>query len=241
LPIVNFRLPIGAGNRINQKSAMPKVPYQNRVDPYGQLHAVRNRGAWMGNRGILHNDAREIAAQWRLKRWITCHLSFKDRYRRVLTPHRYTELFFLDEATAFAAGHRPCAECRRQRYNEFREAWSMANPAVSKGEKLRADDIDRQLHLERALRGGGKQSYQSNLSVLPSGAFIDRQGMAYLWWNRSLYPWTFAGYDQPIPIQAPGEAVRVLTPASIVAAFRQGFVPQVHESISLIAQSADTG
>jgi hypothetical protein len=195
----------------------------------------------MGNRGILHNDAREIVAQWRLKRWITCRLSFKDRYRRVFTPHRYSELFFLDEATAFAAGHRPCAECRRQRYNEFREAWSLANPAVSKGETLRADDFDRQLHLQRALRGGGKQSYLSHLSRLPSGAFIDRQGVAYLWWNRSLYPWTFAGYGTPISNPARGEAVRVLTPASIVAVFGQGFIPQVHESISLVAQSADAG
>ncbi|HKE59325.1 MAG TPA: hypothetical protein VKB46_21600 [Pyrinomonadaceae bacterium] len=210
------------------------MPYQNRVDPYGQLRAVKDRGAWMGNRGILHNDAREIVAQWRLKRWITCHLSFKDRYRRVFTPHRYSELFFLDEATAFAAGHRPCAECRRQRYNEFREAWSMANPQVAKGEKVRADDIDRQLHLERALRGGGKQSYQSNFGLLPSGTFIDRNGAAQLLWHGALYPWTFAGYGAQISMPASDEVVRVLTPASIVAAFNQGFVPQVHESISLV-------
>src|SRR5215470_3870278 len=217
------------------------MPYKNRVDPYGQLQAVKDRGAWMGNRGILHNDAREIVAQWRLKRWIICRLSFKDRYRRVFTPHRYSELFFLDEATAFSAGHRPCAECRRQRYNEFREAWSKANPAMSKGEKLRADDIDRQLHLERAKRGGGKQSHQANLGALPSGSFIDLQGVAHLMWNRRLYPWTFAGYGKPILIPEPTEVVRVLTPASIVAAFRQGFLPQVHQSVSSLTQSAETG
>src|SRR5215813_6768471 len=198
------------------------MPYQNRVDPYGQLRAVKDRGAWMGNRGILHNDAREIVAQWRLKRWIICRLSFKDRYRRVFTPHRYSELFFLDEATAFSAGHRPCAECRRQRYNEFRDALSMANPAAAKGEKLRAEDIDRQLHLERARRGGGKQSHLANLGVLPSGVFIDLQGVAHLLWLGRLYPWSFAGYGMPRSIQA-DEVVRVLTPASIVASFRRGF------------------
>jgi hypothetical protein len=85
------------------------MPFQNRVDPYGELHAVPTRGAWLGNRGILHDDAQRIVVPWRLKRWLICTLHFKDRHRAVFTPHRYSELFFLDEATAFAAGHRPCA------------------------------------------------------------------------------------------------------------------------------------
>ena len=99
------------------------MPLQNRVDPYGILHAVEARGAWMGNRGILHDDEKRLVVPWRLKRWITCVLIFKGRKRQVFTPHRYSELFFLDEATSFAAGHRPCAECQRERYNEFRAAW----------------------------------------------------------------------------------------------------------------------
>src|SRR5262245_6877749 len=101
---------------INKTVSSPK---QNRVDPFGRLHAVEARGTWMGNRGVLHNERGQVVAQWRLKRWITCTLSFKNRWRPVFTPRRYSELFFLDEATAFSAGHRPCAECRRERYNEF--------------------------------------------------------------------------------------------------------------------------
>ena len=106
------------------------MPLQNRVDPYGKLHAIAARGAWMGNRGILHDDEKRIVAPWRLKRWITCALTFRGRKRQVFAPHRYSELFFLDEATSFAAGHRPCAECRRERYNEFRAAWFEANQAA---------------------------------------------------------------------------------------------------------------
>jgi hypothetical protein len=207
------------------------MPYQNRVDPYGQFHAVEARGAWMGNRGVLHNEAGEIVVQWRLKRWITCTLTFKNRRRQVFTPHRYSELFFLDEATAFSAGHRPCAECRRARYNEFRRAWSSANPAISKGMALRADDIDLRLHDERALRGGGKQFYESNFDALPCGTFIDRNGVAHLLWNGNLHPWSFEGYGPPISRPAPNETVRVITPASMVATFRFGFSPQVHESL----------
>jgi hypothetical protein len=207
------------------------MPYQNRVDPYGQFHAVETRGAWMGNRGILHNEAGEIVAQWRLKRWITCTLSFKDRKRKVFTPHRYSELFFLDEVTAFAAGHRPCAECRRRSYNEFCVAWSTANPLIARGKVLRADDIDRQLHLERACRGGKKQSYQANLATLPSGSFINRDGVAHLIWKGRLHRWTFHGYEAPTSIPSSNEVVCVLTPASIVAAYSVGFVPQVHQSV----------
>ena len=206
------------------------MPYQNRVDPFGQFHAIKARGAWMGNRGILHNEAGQILVQWRLKRWITCTLNFKGRRREIFTPHRYSELFFLDEATAFSAGHRPCAECRRERYKEFCIAWSAANPDLSKGNVRGADDIDRQLHLERAVRGGGKQSYESNLAALPSGTFIDRSGVTHLLWNGNLHQWTFDGYGLPISNSAPSEKVRVLTPASIVSTFKVGFVPQVHES-----------
>jgi hypothetical protein len=96
------------------------MPLQNRVDPYGRLQAVGTRGAWMGNRGVLHDEAKKIVSAWRSKRWITCALEFRGRRREVFAPHRYSELFFLDEATSLAAGHRPCAECRRNRYKEFR-------------------------------------------------------------------------------------------------------------------------
>ncbi len=101
------------------------MPLQNRVDPYGTLHATEARGAWMGNRGVLHDASKHVVAAWRLRRWITCVLTFKERRREVFAPNRYSELFFLDEATSLAAGHRPCAECRRERYEEFRDAWAV--------------------------------------------------------------------------------------------------------------------
>ena len=205
------------------------MPYQNRVDPFGHLKAVNDRGAWMGNRGILHNERGQIVAQWRLKRWLICVLNFKDRHRQVFTPHRYTELFFLDEATALSAGHRPCAECQRARYNEFCLAWSEANPELSHARVLHAEDIDRQLHTERAVRGGGKQSYHADLETLPSGTFVDRSGSACLVWNGKLLPWSFGGYGSPVVIQR-NEIARVLTPRSIVSAFSANFAPQVHES-----------
>jgi hypothetical protein len=207
------------------------VPKQNRVDPFGQLHAVEARGAWMGNRGILHDETGQIVAQWRLKRWLTCTLSFKDRHRRVFTPHSYSELFFLDEATAFSAGHRPCAECRRTRYKGFRTAWALANSDLCGCNPIRADDIDRQLHGERVLRRIGKQSYESSLNALPSGTFIERGGVAHLLWHGDLYPWTFSGYEAAVENVSMSAIFRVLTPPSIVATFKQGFVTQVHESV----------
>ena len=206
------------------------MPLRNRVDPYGQLHAVEARGAWMGNRGILHDDAKRIVAPWRLKRWITCTLSFRGRKRQVFAPHRYSELFFLDEATSFAAGHRPCAECRRERYNEFRAAWIEANSDRAAHRRVGADDIDGVLHAERAIRGGGKKTWQAQLAELPHGTFIEHRGRAHLILNGKLFPWTFAGYEDPVPMSVVAAEVIVLTPPSIVRAFETGFTPQVHVS-----------
>jgi hypothetical protein len=120
------------------------MPLQNRVDPWGRLHSVAARGAWMGNRGVLHDATRQIVRPWRLKAWILCRLEFKGRRRRVFAPARYSELFFLDEATAFAAGHRPCAECNRERFNQFKRAWRSG---------ARAAEIDAALHAERIAGG----------------------------------------------------------------------------------------
>lgn len=206
------------------------MPRQNRVDPFGQFHAVAARGAWIGNRGVLHNEAGEVLVQWRLRRWITCRLSFKDRWRPVFAPRRWSELFFLDEATAFSAGHRPCAECRRERYNEFRRAWALAHPDRD-NRKLLAEDLDLRLHSERAVRGGGKKTYETNIGDLASGTFVEREGIAHLLWNGDLFPWTFSGYEAPVAHYSRKERVRVLTPPAIVATFKHGLVPQVHESV----------
>jgi hypothetical protein len=190
------------------------MPLRNRVDPYGQLHAVAARGAWMGNRGVLHDANKEVVAQWRGKRWITCVLSFRGRKRAVFAPGRYSELFFLDEATAYAAGHRPCAECRREDYNRFRAAW--------RGRKGSVDDIDAVLHAERT----GKPAHAS-AADLPTGTFVDAGG-PFLVRSGKLFPWTFEGYGAPIAL--PKAEIRVLTPRSIVRLFRQGLEPQIHPS-----------
>ena len=205
------------------------MPLQNRVDPYGQLRAVTARGALMGNRGVLHNAERQIIAAWRLTRWISCTLEFKDRRREVFAPHRYSELFFLDEATALAAGHRPCAECRRQRFKEFCAAWAAGNSDLLVSQPLRADTIDRVLHAERVREDGGKKSYQAVVSTLPAGSIVEHEGRPSLAWGGELRPWSFTGYG-PGASLPPATEVAVLTPKSIVQAIRAGFVPDVHES-----------
>jgi hypothetical protein len=182
----------------------------------------------MGNRGILHDDEKQIVAPWRLKRWITCTLSFRGRKRQVFAPHRYSELFFLDEATSFAAGHRPCAECRRQRYNEFRAAWSAVNAGERDKQTVGADEMDRLLHAERAMRGGGKRTWLAALAQLPAGTIVEHDGHPHLIWRGKLWPWTFAGYEDPVPMSAAAGEVTVLTPQSVVRVFESGFTPHVH-------------
>ncbi|MGE5412717.1 MAG: hypothetical protein ACM3NW_00965 [Syntrophomonadaceae bacterium] len=205
------------------------MPLQNRVDPYGRLHAVAARGTLMGNRGILHDDARRIVAAWRTRRWIACVLTFRGRRREVFAPRRYSELFFLDEATSLAAGHRPCAECRRGRYEEFRVAWATGQRR-RRGEPLpAADEIDRLLHGERVPLSGEREGFSATLESLPSGVLVEHEGRACLHRDGSLRPWSFEGYGSTLRPKA-GTRVRVLTPRSIVEAIRAGFLPGVHES-----------
>ena len=205
------------------------MPLQNRVDPYGRLQAVAARGTLMGTRGILHDESRRVGAAWRLRRWIACVLKFRGRRREVFAPRRYSELFFLDEATALAAGHRPCAECRRKRYEEFRAAWA-AGRGVG-GRPPSADDIDRALHAERLEPGGGKKTYETDLASLPDGVLLEWDGRPHLLRGGGLRPWSFDGYG-PARTAPASARVRVLTPPSIVDAIRSGFVPDVHASAS---------
>jgi hypothetical protein len=196
------------------------VPLQNRVDPWGRLHAVEARGAWMGNRGVLHDASKRIVRPWRVRAWILCRLQFKGRHRQVFAPQRYSELFFIDEATAFAAGHRPCAECNRERFNQFRNAWGVA---------VRAAEIDALLHAER-IAGGEKRCYEARLDELPDGVMVERDGSAFLVRGGALYPWSFEGYGAPLRRPSGDARVRVLTPRSMVAAIARGLEPQVDES-----------
>jgi hypothetical protein len=168
------------------------MPLQNRVDPFGNLIRTAARGAMMGNRGgALHNADREIVRSYKSRRWITCVLEFRGRHRIVMSPNRYTELFFLDEAVAFAAGHRPCAECRRERYNAFREAWRCHNKQSS---PPFADEIDLELHPVRIDKERNKVTYQAALRLLPDGCFAQIDGSAYLVLGDALLLWTPEGY-----------------------------------------------
>src|SRR6516165_3067798 len=147
------------------------MPLQNRVTPRGEIVAVEARGTFMGNRGgALHNEKREIVRHYASRRWITCLLEFKGRHRVVMSPGRYTELSFLDEAVALAAGHRPCAECRREQFHAFKDSW-MRREEVDLSVPLRAADIDAELHEARGDRRdrGRKVTYEAILKELPNG------------------------------------------------------------------------
>jgi hypothetical protein len=184
----------------------------------------------MGNRGVLHDDEGKVRRAWQVKRWLTCVLEFRGRKRRVMTPGRYTELFFLDEATALAAGHRPCAECRHARFVAFRNAWEAAN--LGDGSSLRptATAIDNRLHAERVGPGRSKQFFVARLAELPDGVFVTVAAwgaQAYLVCGDHLLTWSPGGYGERRRRPEGGE-VKVLTPLSTVRAIRAGYVPEIH-------------
>jgi hypothetical protein len=202
------------------------VPRPNRVSPFGEILAVPERGTFLGNRGVLHDGDGRIRRAWQVKRWLVCLLEFRGRHRTVMAPGRYTELFFLDEATALAAGHRPCFECRRERYLAFRDAWAPGGPPPT------AAELDEQLHADRVVSGGGKRCFRANLEDLPDGVFVTGEGLeegAWLLWQGRLLAWSPGGYRQRRPHPGKGR-VEVLTPASTVRAIRAGYVPVVHPS-----------
>jgi hypothetical protein len=201
------------------------MPRRNRVDPRGRLIAVPDRGTLMGNRGSLHDAQGEIKRFHRGKRWIFCRLEFKGRKRELMQPGRYTELFFLDEATAFAAGHRPCMECMRERAVEFRDAWTAANPGLSDGSG-RVTAIDGALQRERIDPAGGKVTFAAALGDLPDGTIVLAPGAdgPELVDAGRLRPWTPGGYG-PARRAQPSTTVEVLTPRSVVSTFAAGFEP----------------
>jgi hypothetical protein len=204
------------------------MPRQNRVTPSGDLIATPEHGTLMGNRGVLHDGEGRIVRRWQGKRWIACLLNYKGRKRAVMTPGRYTELFFLDEATALAAGHRPCAECRRGRFNAFRTAWRRGQGVA---EMPTAPEIDDRLHAERLEPVGTKCIWHAKLDDLPDGVFVrlpDRVG-DWLLWKGLLRTWSAGGYGETL-IRPHDIEVAVLTPPSTVAAIRAGFAPEVHRS-----------
>jgi hypothetical protein len=201
-----------------------RVPLQNRVTPFGDVVALPGRGLVMGNRGILHDDSRRIVRPFQVRRWIACRLEFRGRKRAVMQPHRYTELFFLDEAAAFSAGHRPCAECRRADYQRFRGFWEACH-----GGPADADGMDAKLHADR-IHDRRKRTYRDALARLPDGTFVSLEGRAWLVWGDDLFAWSDSGYTLRIPKPAKA-GVDVLTPRSLASVFAAGYRPEVHPGI----------
>jgi hypothetical protein len=202
------------------------MPLQNRVTPLGELIATPHRGLVYGNRGCLHDAGGRIVRAYATRRWIACRLSFKGWHRTaLLRPGKFTELFFLDEATAFAAGHRPCALCRREDYNRFCALFAELHPGVSG-----ADAIDAQLHSER-LDGRARRLHRARLTTLPNGAFIMHAGAPHAVIAGAPRRWSAGGYA---PAGPPAPAlVDVLTPRSLVEVLRSGWegvVPLLHAS-----------
>jgi len=213
---------------------------QNRVTPFGKIVAVPERGTYFGNRGLLHDPEGRLRRTWRERRWIVCVLDFKGRRRTIMAPNRYTELFFLDEATSLAAGHRPCAECRRERFLAFRDLWSkVVSTGGHENHAPSAPSIDLRLHAERLEPGQSKRTYRANLDTIPPGVFItldqdepaegDDARTPYLVREHSLAAWSPGGYHrfQPRPRD---QVVTVLTPPSTVEVIRGGYTPALHPS-----------
>ena len=197
------------------------MPLRNRVTPYGEIVAIPERGALMGNRGVIHADDGSHRREWQVRRWIACRLEFKGRRRPVRQPRRWTELFFLDEATALAAGHRPCAECRREDYRRWQAAWPLPGGTG-------ADAMDLVLHASR-LDGTEKRTYEAALGELPDGVIVDRGGAPFLLVGGALHAWSAKGYGAVEPARA-GERVIVLTPQVTVAVIANGYAVAMHPS-----------
>jgi hypothetical protein len=205
------------------------MPLQNRVTPFGELVAVPARGTLFGNRGgRLHTDAKTLTARrWASRQWICCVLDFKGRQRDVWGRF-YTELFFLDEPTALAAGHRPCFECRRQDAEAFAEHWRAAHRLRRRPYAFEMDEV---LHSER-LRGRAKRLHRRKIDRLPDGAFVALAGNAFAIRGNALLRWTPDGYDIRKP-RPRGGTVDVLTPPAILAALSVGYEPRWHPSANI--------
>jgi hypothetical protein len=193
------------------------MPFQNRVTPLGELIATPERGLVYGNRGRLHDERGVIRRQWQVKRWISCRLEFRGRHRAggPMAPNRYTGLFFLDETTALAAGHRPCAECRNADYKSFLALACASN----------AGELDELLHAERG------RLHTEDLDELPDGAFVVLDGQPWLVLGSDLLCWTPGGYSERSP-RSSGRADVVTPPTSmrVLASGWSGSVPVIHPS-----------
>lgn len=205
---------------------MARTPLQNRVTPTGEIVSDEARGLMMGNRGCLHGHGRELgAARWRSKLWICCVLDYKGVRRDPMPPGRWTALFFLDEVTALAAGHRPCAYCRRADFNSFVEAWRRAHDLE---DRPRAAEVDAHLHAERVDPRSRRQLTTTEpAGELPDGVMVrycNRPGVVL---GGKVLPWSLAGYGTPTTV-SPTIWIELLTPPATVATISAGYQPLLH-------------
>jgi hypothetical protein len=202
-------------------------PLQNRVTPFGDVIAIAQRGRFIGNRGIIHDPATKtlLGRRWTTKAWLVCVLDYKERHREVMGGRSWTELFFLDEAVALAAGHRPCFFCRRTAAEAFRTAWSKAKG----GKAPLAPEMDAVLHEERLDRGRKRvHAIPGSLGELPDGTVIAAVGKAYTIVQGRAFRWSEQGYqaERQIP-----DADGLLTPPSTLLAIRAGYRPALHPDL----------
>ncbi|AZO64436.1 MULTISPECIES: hypothetical protein [unclassified Mesorhizobium] len=212
------------------------MPLQNRVDPFGVLHAVPERGLFMGNRGIIHDPETKtlLKKRWALHAWIICVCEFRDVRREPMGRNRpggkpgWTELFFLDEVTALSAGHRPCFFCRRERARDFVQRFGVSFGIA----EPRAPQVDKRLHKERLAAGGRAPVVSAeDLAGLPDGAMVADGGSAYAIRGGEVLRWSFAGYGEPVGFGGfAGRPIRLLTPITTVSVLRQGYEPVWHPS-----------
>lgn len=204
------------------------MPLQNRVTPTGEIVATSARGLLMGNRGCLHGGDRQLGApRWRSKAWICCVLSYKGIKRDPMPPGSWTALFFLDEATALAAGHRPCGLCRRNDFLAFAHAWQRAYRLT---ERPKAAEMDAKLHAQRVdPRSRAQLTRPALLQQLPDGAMVRHAGEIKLVVRGRLLPWSESGYAQPAQFCGSTE-VELLTPTATVAALTAGYQATIHPS-----------
>lgn len=199
------------------------MPLQNRVSPFSEIVATAHRGRFTGNRGIIHDPAtrRLLNRRWSSKAWITCVCEFRGRRRKVMSRRSWTELFFLDEATSFAAGHRPCFYCRRDDATAFRDAWAKGN----RRDKPYATEMDAVLHSERLdVRVKRLHSLRTQVLKLPDGAMVASGGESYLIAKGEAWLWSFAGYERTSTNLSDA---KLLTPPSIVNALLEGYPVQI--------------
>ena len=204
------------------------MPLQNRVDPTGRIMAVADRGTFMGNRGgRIHTPDKVLTRRrWASQAWIICVTEFRGRHRQLMQPNSYTELFFLDEATALAAGHRPCFECRRADAMAYACAWAEAYAFT---DRPRAHEMDAVLHRERLNPDKSQKTYEADLDGLPDGVVVRFDDRPHLVLGNRLLPWSFGGYG-PTVQRPTGQCVTVLTPAPTVAALGAGYAAALHSS-----------